>query len=91
MNKTELARILFTEGHTKTIVEAENIVDFLLLQIKSAVDEGEKVTLGGFGIFSKRDHNARNARNPRTGEMIVVPAHSRVKFTVAKAFKELVK
>lgn len=70
-----------------TLVHAEEAVDFLLSSIKSAVCKGDKVSFGGFGIFSKRKTNARTARNPRTGEKVQVKASAKVKFTPAKEFK----
>jgi DNA-binding protein HU-beta len=35
---------------------------------------GDKVTLVGFGTFSTVKRSARKAKNPRTGEMIKIPA-----------------
>lgn len=52
---------------------------------------GDRVSLAGFGIFDKKAVSARTVRNPRTGESIEMQASHKVKFTVAKAFKEQVK
>jgi DNA-binding protein HU-beta len=52
--------------------------------------EGE-VPLAGLGKFKVVKRKARVGRNPATGEAIQIPAKTVVKFTVAKALKDLVK
>ncbi|MGB9664564.1 MAG: HU family DNA-binding protein [Ignavibacteria bacterium] len=47
-------------------------------------------TLPGFGKLVLVERKERIARNPRTGEMVQVPAKKVVKFKVAKACKEAV-
>ena len=41
---------------------------------------GEKIILQGFGTFTQATKAARQARNPKTGAMISVPAKSALKF-----------
>jgi len=90
MNKFNLVEKYQSKfGVSKT--QAENAVEFLLEEIKSGVLLNGKVSLNGFGIFTKKEMKARVARNPRTGELVDVPAHCKVKFAVAKSFKEAVK
>jgi DNA-binding protein HU-beta len=43
------------------------------------------------GIFTAKTRAARTGRNPRTGEMIQVPAMRVPKFRAAKALKDAVK
>jgi len=52
--------------------------------------EGE-VPLAGLGKFKVSKRQARTGRNPATGEAIQIPAKTVVKFTVAKALKDLIK
>ena len=44
------------------------------------ITKGDKVSIVGFGAWSVADKEAREARNPRTGEVIKVPAKKVVKF-----------
>ena len=53
------------------------------------VEEGEAV-LPGLGKLVAQQKDARDARNPKTGETIHVPAHKAVKFKVGKALKDAV-
>jgi len=47
-----------------------------------------KVTLVGFGTFSKAHRKARKGRNPQTGEPIKIKASNTVKFKPGKALKD---
>lgn len=48
-----------------------------------------QATIRGFGSFTVNPTAARQGRNPRTGEVIQIPAGHRVSFKPAKALKEL--
>ena len=49
-----------------------------------------KVTLVGFGTFSKVRRKARKGRNPRTGEAIKIKASNVVKFKAGKKLKDAI-
>jgi DNA-binding protein HU-beta len=49
-----------------------------------------KVTLVGFGTFSKVRRKARKGRNPQTGEPIKIKARNVVKFRPGKKLKDSV-
>ena len=53
------------------------------------VEEGEAV-IPGLGKLVTQQKDARDARNPKTGEIIHVPAHKAVKFKAAKSLKDAV-
>lgn len=76
-------------GGTK--VQAEQAVDKMVDSIIESLKKGEEVSIAGLGIFSVKQRQAREARNPRTGESIQVPAMKVPKFRAAKALKEAVK
>jgi DNA-binding protein HU-beta len=76
-------------GGTK--VQAEQAVEAALTAIVSSLTKGEEVSIAGLGIFSVKQRAAREARNPRTGEAIQVPAMKVPKFRAAKALKDAVK
>ena len=42
--------------------------------IAGSISRGETVILPGFGTFGKKHRDSRIGRNPRTGEMIELPA-----------------
>jgi DNA-binding protein HU-beta len=56
----------------------------------SSVRKGDPVKIPGLGTFRKVQTKARMGRNPQTGEPIKIPARKKVRFSVAKTFKESV-
>ena len=74
-----------------TKVQAEQIVDKVFDSIVASLKKGEEVSVAGLGIFSVKARAARDARNPRTGETVKVPAMNVPKFRAAKALKDAVK
>ena len=90
MNKGELvAKIADDLGMSQK--QVDEVVTGLLEEIKGQVARGEKVTLTGFGTYSKKDRKGRTGRNPRTGEEIQIPASSVPAFSAGKQFKDFVK
>ncbi|MES2088300.1 MAG: HU family DNA-binding protein [Patescibacteria group bacterium] len=90
MNKQAIADAVHAIlGGTK--VQAEQVVDVVIDSIVNTMKKGEEVSIAGLGIFSVKARAARQARNPRTGESIQVPAMKVPKFRAAKALKEAVK
>ena len=90
MNKVALAEKI-NEILNTSKAEAERVVEALFDTIASALKRGEEVSVAGFGKFTVKMRKAREARNPKTGEAVKVPASRAVKFSVAKALKESVK
>jgi DNA-binding protein HU-beta len=76
-------------GGTK--VQAEQVVDAVFDTITGSLKKGNEVSVAGFGIFIVKARASRQARNPRTGETVTVPAMKVPKFKPAKALKEAVK
>lgn len=90
MNKSSLVdRVHQVLGGTK--VDAEKAVDTIVNSIIDTLKNGGEVSVAGLGIFSTKMRAARQARNPRSGEPIQVPAMRVPKFRAAKALKEAVR
>ena len=89
MTKAEIVRRLIEKSGLprKDAVEA---VEIFLDSIKTGLKQGEKVILVGFGTFLVKGKNARNGRNPRTGEMIQIPEKKVAVFKPGKAFRDAV-
>ena len=88
MNKAELIEAM--SGRLGDRKSAAAALDAVLSEIQNAVTKGEKVSIAGFGVFEKRDRDARTARNPRTGETVKVKKTSVPAFRPGQTFKELV-
>lgn len=58
--------------------------------ITTYVAGGQHVTISGFGTFSLKTMRRRKARNPRTGEEVVVAACRKPSFRPSPKFKNMV-
>ncbi|HAX92193.1 MAG TPA: integration host factor subunit beta [Rhodospirillaceae bacterium] len=52
--------------------DIERIVGTVFDEISNALARGNRVELRGFGAFSVKQRDARQGRNPRTGEAVAV-------------------
>jgi DNA-binding protein HU-beta len=90
MTKAELIeKIAYNTKLTKE--DASKVLDVTLKVIKATLKKDQKVMLIGFGTFSVSKRKARNGRNPRTGDVISIPARKTPKFTAGKAFKDAIR
>ncbi|GBD26025.1 DNA-binding protein HU [bacterium HR30] len=89
MTKSQLVQKLAdAAGITKK--QADTVLQTLVDLTVNTVKKGDPVKIPGLGIFRKVQTKARTGRNPQTGEPIKIPARKKVRFTVAKSFKESV-
>lgn len=90
MNKAGLIDAVNAQlGTTK--VQAEAVVDTVFDSIVKTLKKGDEVAIAGLGKFTVKLRKARDARNPKTGETVKVPATKVPKFSAAKALKDAVK
>jgi DNA-binding protein HU-beta len=70
---------------------ANKALDSFIDGVKKALKKKDgKVTLVGFGTFSRVHRKARTGRNPQTGAKINIKARNAVKFTPGKALKDAI-
>lgn len=89
MNKSELVEAVAAATDSGKSTAAAS-VEAVLESITSALRQGDKVALTGFGTFEVRNRAARTARNPQTGETIQVKASKAPAFKAGKALKDAV-
>jgi len=70
--------------------DAKLFLDALTSVVEREIKAGGEVPLRGLGKFKVQNRKARVGRNPMTGEPVQIPAKTVVKFTVAKALKDLI-
>lgn len=89
MNKGELVEaIAKTAGLSK--VQAESALNATLHAISASLAKGNSVALVGFGTFAVSKRAARKGKNPRTGEVIKIPARKIARFKAGKALSDVV-
>jgi len=90
MTRTELIQTLADSAGMER-KQAKLFLETLTGVVEKQVKKGGEVPLKGLGKFKVVKRKARMGRNPATGEPIKIPAKTVVRFTVAKAVKDLVK
>lgn len=89
MNKSELIeQVAAKAGVTKA--GAARVLEATLESITETVASGNTVTIIGFGAFRAADRAAREGKNPRTGEKLLVAAARLPKFSAGSVFKAAV-
>ena len=66
---------------------AEKVITALFDTVTEVMKDGDKVAWPGFGAFSASSRQARQGRNPATGQMITIAASTAAKFSAASALK----
>jgi DNA-binding protein HU-beta len=89
MNKSELVEAV---AHNADIPKttAQKAVDSMVDVIGETLNNGDQVSLVGFGTFLTRTREARQGRNPRTGQSINIKASRVPSFKAGKALKDRV-
>lgn len=72
MIRSELPQLLSDENPHLFRRDVERILDTVFQEIIEAMARGDRVELRGFGAFSVKKRDARNGRNPKTGEAVDV-------------------
>ena len=83
MNKGELIEAMASDaGISKS--QAQLALNSFIENVTDTLQNGEKVSLVGFGTFSSSRRAARTGRNPQTGAEIQIAAKTVAKFKAGK-------
>jgi len=89
MNKTELIDAMAADaGITKAA--AKKALESFLGNVEGSLKQGNRVSLVGFGSWSVSKRNAREGRNPQTGQTIKIAAKNVVKFKAGSELSDAV-
>ena len=89
MNKTELVNVVSAETNL-TKKDVDTAITAAISAIAEALKSGDKVQLIGFGTFEVKDVAEREGRNPKTLEVIKIPACKKPSFSASKALKDAI-
>ncbi len=90
MTKRELVEKLAERTKNLSQKDAELVVNTIFEAMTEALASGDRIEIRGFGSFQVKKRNAREGRNPRTGEKVQVKAKKVPFFKVGKELKERV-
>jgi len=87
MTKSELIEKLSFTAVSLNKKEAEVVVNTIFDSIGDALVSGDRVEIRGFGSFTVREREAREARNPKSGEVVSIPAKKTPFFKTGKELR----
>jgi DNA-binding protein HU-beta len=90
MTKAELVGQMAKEAKISKVAAGAALESFLTNVTKALKKKDGKVTLVGFGTFTKVRRKARKGRNPQTGEPLKIKARNVVKFKTGKKLKNAI-
>jgi len=90
MTKAELVDEMAKDAGISKVAAAEALNSMMTNITKALKKKDGKVTLVGFGTFSKVKRKARKGRNPQTGAEIKIKASNVVKFKAGKKLKDAI-
>ncbi len=70
--------------------DTETIVNEVFQSMMEVLKRGERIEIRGFGSFQVKLREPREGRNPKTGEIVSIPAKRSPFFKVGKELKERV-
>jgi DNA-binding protein HU-beta len=90
MTKVELIEKMAKDAGISKTAAGNALQSFMEGVTKTLKKKDGKITLIGFGTFSKVRRKARKGRNPQTGEAIKIKASNAVKFKAGKKLKDAI-
>lgn len=87
MNKSDLAKVIASSTGA-SMQTATKTLNELLDAIGNGLANGDSIQIVGFGTFKVNNRNAATRRNPRTGDVVNVPAKKVPTFKPGKALKD---
>jgi nucleoid DNA-binding protein len=70
-------------------IDTKIVIESLLDTITKHLCSHHTISIRGFGTWSVLKGKARPARNPKTGDVVILPEHYRVKFKTAGKLRAL--
>ncbi len=90
MTKAELVEKMAKDAGISKVAANAALNSFTATVTKALKKKDGKVTLVGFGTFSKSRRKARKGRNPQTGAPIKIKASNVAKFKAGKKLKDAI-
>jgi integration host factor subunit beta len=88
VTRSELVERIAAKMPNLKIKDIDNIVDVVFNKLTTALAEGNRVEIRGFGAFSVRTRKPRVAINPKNKNRVEVPAKNIVHFKTGKELHE---
>tara|TARA_B100000029_G_scaffold367107_1_gene360542 strand:- start:181 stop:492 length:312 start_codon:yes stop_codon:yes gene_type:complete len=84
MVKSELVQKLCDTYPNITRKHIEKILDIIFSEIIEALRRGDNIEIRGFGIYKIVQRKSRIGRNPKSSEILEIPAKKAIKWKMSK-------
>ena len=88
MNKSDLLKKISAKIDSLNEEDLEKSVNIILNLISNTLNDGNRIEIRNFGMFSIRSRDQRISRNPKTGTAVLVEAKRHPYFRASKYLKE---
>lgn len=88
MTRDELIRSLVDKQRNAAYSNMALAIKHLIQTMADGLAAGQRIEIRDFGSFAVRTHPARTARNPKTGEQVLISSRRTVHFKPGKELKE---
>ena len=88
MTKADIVELV-AEKTGLTVKDVKMVVELFLEEVKKCLVEENHLEIRRFGTFKVKNHKAKKALNPRTGEEVAVPARKKAMFKVSPELNKL--
>ena len=89
-NKSDLIEFVSNQVDVPSKAAAKRIVDALVDHVVAEIATGHDLSVSGLGTFYTVEREAREGRNPQTGEALSIPAKTVPKFRAGSKLKSAV-
>jgi nucleoid DNA-binding protein len=90
MTKKDMAKVIAEEMRIPQALALDIVQRVFDTIVKTLLEEG-RIELRNFGVFEVKRRKSRQARNPRTGESVLVPERAVVTFKPGREMEEKVR
>ena len=90
MTKSELIEVIAKKQPHFTRKQVDAMIDSIVEGLCQAAINNERVEIRGFGVFTVHHQPVRVGRNPKTGQLLDLPANALLHFKPGKELRERV-
>jgi integration host factor subunit beta len=88
VTKQDIIRRVAEYGEGIFNKDAQALVDVLFREMSEALAAGDRIEIRGFGTFTVKQRNPRQARNPKTSEKVFLESRLVPYFRAGKELKD---
>jgi nucleoid DNA-binding protein len=89
MTRSELVKKVYEGGNPFQEEDVSKALDVIFEAFQESLCSGLRIEIRDFGVMSLRQRPARQARNPRNGQSVSLPAKKYLHFKMGKYLRQV--